>query len=309
MNTTPRITLAMFIMVFVGVVRGLRGSMRSLVLWFSLRFSNQGNSLVFRVFSAIFLCFSRGFFLGSTGVKNPWCFGLFSLVFTWRREQGSLRKGSPDCYYKLGCSRLPSALSRVLFCYSLHREHPREHSQELSGLPNANAKSQRFSYAISQITPLPPVVALNRSFISQIEARYAAFWHAVPQIALTSFLWCPKSQRFKSQRFLTFFHADFGKEFPSRNSCRGRSWNCPFPSSVLCPLLYRTEQFLRGEKGEKGVEKGGGRGVTSKGGKKEKRTRENRSGYSLHREHPREHSQEHSKSTTDSESTLESSQT
>ena len=46
---------------------------------------------------------------------------------------------------------------------------------QLSGLPNTNAKSQRFSYAISQIAPLPPVVALNRSFKSQIAARYAAF--------------------------------------------------------------------------------------------------------------------------------------
>ena len=64
----------------------------------------------------------------------------------------------------------------------------RDASQVLSGLPNANAKSQRFSYAISQIAPLPPVVALNRSFKSQIAARYAAFWHAVSQIALTSFL-------------------------------------------------------------------------------------------------------------------------
>ena len=40
----------------------------------------------------------------------------------------------------------------------------------LSGLPNANAKSQRFSYIISQIAPLPPVVVLNRSFKSQIAA-------------------------------------------------------------------------------------------------------------------------------------------
>ena len=31
----------------------------------------------------------------------------------------------------------------------------------------------------------------------------------------------------------------------------------PFPSSVLCPLLYRTEHFSRGEKGEKGAEKPG----------------------------------------------------
>ena len=32
------------------------------------------------------------------------------------------------------------------------------------------------------------VVALNRSFKSQLAARYTAFWHADPQIALTSFL-------------------------------------------------------------------------------------------------------------------------
>ena len=70
----------------------------------------------------------------------------------------------------------------------------------LSGLPNANAKSLRFSYAITKIAPLPPVVALNRSFKSQIAARYAAFWHAIPQIALIPSLSAPKSQRFKSQR-------------------------------------------------------------------------------------------------------------
>ena len=71
---------------------------------------------------------------------------------------------------------------------------------DLSGLPIANAKSQRFSYAISQIAPLPLVVALNRNSKSQIAARYTAFWHAIPQIALASFLSVPKSQRFKSQR-------------------------------------------------------------------------------------------------------------
>ena len=59
---------------------------------------------------------------------------------------------------------------------------------ELTGLPNATAKSQRFSYAISQIATLPPVVPLNRSSKSQIAARYAAFWYAISQIALTSFL-------------------------------------------------------------------------------------------------------------------------
>ena len=68
----------------------------------------------------------------------------------------------------------------------------------LSGLPNANAKSQRFSYAISQIAPLPPVTALNRNFKSQIAARYAAFWHAIPQIALALVETAPVHRRFCS---------------------------------------------------------------------------------------------------------------
>ena len=59
----------------------------------------------------------------------------------------------------------------------------------LSGLPNANAKSPRFSYAIKKKNAtLPPVVALNRSSKSQIAARHAAFCHAISQIALASFL-------------------------------------------------------------------------------------------------------------------------
>ena len=78
-------------------------------------------------------------------------------------------------------------------------------------------------------------------------------------------------------QILTFFHADFGKEFPSRTLWRGASRSCPSPSSALYPFLYRTEHFSRGRKGQKGAEKKGGRGVASKGGKKEKRTRENRS--------------------------------
>ena len=60
----------------------------------------------------------------------------------------------------------------------------------LSGLPSANAKSQRFSYAISKLASLPPVVALNRNFKSQIATRYAAFWRAAPQFAFASFLSC-----------------------------------------------------------------------------------------------------------------------
>ena len=71
---------------------------------------------------------------------------------------------------------------------------------KLSGLPNANAKTPRFSYAISQIATLPPVVALNRSSKSQIAARYAAFWHEFPKSHWPLSFSAPKSQRFKSQR-------------------------------------------------------------------------------------------------------------
>ena len=81
-----------------------------------------------------------------------------------------------------------------------------------------------------------------------------------------------------SPRNLTFFHTDFGKEFPSRTFWRDPSRNCPSPSSALFPFLYRTEHFSKGRKWRKCAEKRGGRGVASKGGKKEKRTRENRSG-------------------------------
>ena len=44
--------------------------------------------------------------------------------------------------------------------------------------------------AISQIAPLPPVVALNRNSKSQIATRHAAFGTQFPQIALASFLEC-----------------------------------------------------------------------------------------------------------------------
>ena len=56
-----------------------------------------------------------------------------------------------------------------------------------------------------------------------------------------------------SSHVITFLHADFGKEIPSWTLWRGPSWNCPFPSSLVCPLLYRTE----GEKGKKKVPRKG----------------------------------------------------
>ena len=69
----------------------------------------------------------------------------------------------------------------IFFTVSFSRFAP-SRPTALSGLPNANAKVQCFSYAISHIAPLHPVVVLSST--SQIAARYAAFWHASPQIAL-----------------------------------------------------------------------------------------------------------------------------
>ena len=68
-------------------------------------------------------------------------------------------------------------------------------------------------------------------------------------------------------KLLTFFHADFGKEFPSRNLWRGPSWNCPFPSSALCPLLYRKEDFSRAKICRKKGRKRGGQQKGQKGKK------------------------------------------
>ena len=73
-----------------------------------------------------------------------------------------------------------------------------------------------------------------------------------------------------------FFCTNFGKEFPSRNSCRGRPWNCPLCKLCAVPLALQNRAVSEGEKGEKCQERGSKR-VTSQGCKKEKRTRENRS--------------------------------
>ena len=45
------------------------------------------------------------------------------------------------------------------------------------------------------------------------------------------------------------------------------------------PLALQNRAFFEGRKARKGAEKGGGRGVARKGGKKEKRTHENKSVY------------------------------
>ena len=74
---------------------------------------------------------------------------------------------------------------------------------------------------------------------------------------------------------LTFFHSDFGKEFPSRTFWRGPSRDCPSPSSVMCPLLYTAEQstFRGGEKGEKVPRKGEEEGGQQRGQKGKKDAR------------------------------------
>ena len=70
----------------------------------------------------------------------------------------------------------------------------------LTGLPNTNAKSQRFSYVISQISTLPPVVALNRCFKSQLQLDMLRFGTQFPKSHWPLSFKAPKSQRFKSQR-------------------------------------------------------------------------------------------------------------
>ena len=74
----------------------------------------------------------------------------------------------------------------------------------------------------------------------------------------------------ESMEILTFFHADFGKEFPSRTFWTDLSRDCPSPSSALCPLLYRTEHFSRGENGENVPRKGEEEGWPAKGAKRKK---------------------------------------
>ena len=73
-------------------------------------------------------------------------------------------------------------------------------SPKLNGLPNANAKSPHFGYAISQIATLPPVVALNRSSKSQSQLDTLRFGTQFPKSHWPLSFSDPKSQHFKSQR-------------------------------------------------------------------------------------------------------------
>ena len=76
---------------------------------------------------------------------------------------------------------------------------------------------------------------------------------------------------FSPALFLTFFHADFRKEFPSRTLC-GEVHPETAPFQALCCAPCSTEQstFRRGKEGQKGAEKRRGRGVASKGGKRKR---------------------------------------
>ena len=63
---------------------------------------------------------------------------------------------------------------------------------------------------------------------------------------------------------VTSFHADSGKEFPSRALWRGPSWICASLSSVLCPSLHKTDHFSGARWCR---EKGGKRGGQQRGQK------------------------------------------
>ena len=70
----------------------------SLVFWYSLVFSNQGNSLVFWVFLAVFLCFSRDF-MGCGGVRNSLVFWVVFLGIYLNTKEKKIRDGcdTPLC--------------------------------------------------------------------------------------------------------------------------------------------------------------------------------------------------------------------
>ena len=69
----------------------------------------------------------------------------------------------------------------------------------------------------------------------------------------------------------TFFHADFGKEIPSRTLWRGRSWNCPSPKLCAVPFALQNRALFEGEQRVKrSREKGGKRGGQQRGRKGKK---------------------------------------
>ena len=131
----------------------------------------------------------------------------------------------------------------------------------------------------------PKSLAMRKGFFSLAMRKHIRLiWNhrKMPEKRPAKILRCWPAMRkigvfFKTCSYLTCFHADFGKEFPSRTLSRVFTETAPLRSLPLCPFLYRTEHYSSGEKKGKSAEKRRGRGVASKRGKKEKRTRENRS--------------------------------
>ena len=76
---------------------------------------------------------------------------------------------------------------------------------------------------------------------------------------------------FAATGLLTFFHADFGKEIPSRTLWRGPSWNCPLSKLCTVPFALQNRALFEGEKRVKrSREKGGKRGGQQRGQKGKK---------------------------------------
>ena len=135
-------------------------------------------------FSVWFLCW---FWCANLCAVCRFCSDFSSTL--WRSKMGvpkSIKNPHKICRKNCGIPTVgpgvptPSLLPWAVWDSMSHHSRQAKHSRGacerplwhppalLSGLPNANAKSLRFSYAISQITTLPPVVALNRSSKSQI---------------------------------------------------------------------------------------------------------------------------------------------
>ena len=80
----------------------------------------------------------------------------------------------------------------------------------------------------------PKQTGIKVSNLQKTKKKNLPFW--LPSVLISA-------QTGTEMPSLTCLHADFGKEYPSRTSWKGQSWNCPSPTPVLWPLLYRTEHF------------------------------------------------------------------
>ena len=117
----------------------------------------------------------------------------------------------------------------------------------LSGLPNANAKSELFSYTISQIATPSPLVALNLK--SQLDMLRFGTQSTTSHWPLS--FSAPKSQRFKSQRLQdanatksqapAFYRSQrFSATRISDQQESGPRWSSDVPFSLsLCSKQYQ----------------------------------------------------------------------